>query len=201
MKVIFLDFDGVLNSLRTMVGFKGKPSWPLTERHELSSYHPNLDPVAVGLLKRTVEETGAKIVVSSTWRLSSSLRNFHTIFDYYDWNTAEIVIGVTGQVKFDDPSEYSRHGRGTECLQWIELWNKTKNDKIEDYVCIDDDRDFTDEQKANGNFIHVKADYGLSVEHYRAIVAKFCPEKVEPKVTESGIILEVGVPCRGLADD
>ena len=62
-RYVFIDFDGVLN----------------TERHhsELVSsgqkcsdqYGPLFDPVAVGNLKRIVDETEAEVVIISSWKL------------------------------------------------------------------------------------------------------------------------------------
>ena len=50
MKVIFLDFDGVLNSLRS------------------PAEGVNLVPEKLKLLKRLVDATGASIVLSTSWR-------------------------------------------------------------------------------------------------------------------------------------
>ena len=58
VKVIFLDFDGVLNSLAFLNG----------GAHELG----DLDPAAVARLERLVARSGAKVVISSTWRLKYS---------------------------------------------------------------------------------------------------------------------------------
>ena len=54
MKVIFLDIDGVLNS----------HAYERVRREE----DGNIDESRMLLLKRLVEETGARIVLSSTWR-------------------------------------------------------------------------------------------------------------------------------------
>ena len=64
MKIIFLDFDGVLNNmsslyLRTLNYDKNKP-----ETHSVAA--PN--PVCVGLVEHLLRLSGAKIVVSSSWR-------------------------------------------------------------------------------------------------------------------------------------
>jgi hypothetical protein len=51
--LVFLDFDGVLNSEGSAKAF--------------GSWH-RFDPVSVSLMSRLCDETGAKIVVSSSWR-------------------------------------------------------------------------------------------------------------------------------------
>jgi hypothetical protein len=62
MKLLFLDFDGVLNSYRTdiVLGDSGEDVHPINE----------LDPIAVGLVKDIVAETGCVICLSSSYRLS-----------------------------------------------------------------------------------------------------------------------------------
>jgi hypothetical protein len=75
MKILFLDFDGVLNS---WAYFKSRDpdadagagvAWALAQ----------LDPVAVKRIDTVVEKTDCYIVISSTWRLGdtlSALRDF-----------------------------------------------------------------------------------------------------------------------------
>jgi predicted mannosyl-3-phosphoglycerate phosphatase (HAD superfamily) len=61
VKVIFLDIDGVLcNHESISAGYKTRTA------PEQDPYGPHVDCVAA--LNRIIKETGAKIVVSSTWR-------------------------------------------------------------------------------------------------------------------------------------
>lgn len=55
MKVLFLDIDGVLNSR----GYDRKRDWTKQD---------DIDETRLPLLKEIVDSTGAKIVLSSTWR-------------------------------------------------------------------------------------------------------------------------------------
>lgn len=59
-KIIFLDIDGVLNTER----------WHCqTASNELQDeYGYKFDPVAVTNLSKIIEETGADIVISSSWK-------------------------------------------------------------------------------------------------------------------------------------
>lgn len=61
-KIIFLDFDGVLNTEhnQNMLMYHGKP-WK--DKHGAF-----FDSDAVAELKRIVEETGADIVIESSWK-------------------------------------------------------------------------------------------------------------------------------------
>ncbi len=54
MKVLFLDFDGVLNSERYV--------------RSCNHYGVIIDPSRMALLKRIIDETDAKIVLSTSWR-------------------------------------------------------------------------------------------------------------------------------------
>ncbi|MEO7716324.1 MAG: HAD domain-containing protein [Capsulimonas sp.] len=70
MKLIFLDFDGVLNSHAWMAGevYKNKPS---LYADRLAWHLGKIDPAAVLRVSRIVQETDARIVISSAWRSSS----------------------------------------------------------------------------------------------------------------------------------
>ena len=60
MKVIFLDIDGVLNS----DAYKKKQLYNSSEGIE-----SEIDPATLILLKKAVDTTGAKLVLSSSWRI------------------------------------------------------------------------------------------------------------------------------------
>ena len=55
MKIVFLDFDGVLNSV-------------IYDRERDKSTNTNIDESRVCLLKQIIDETNAKIVLSTSWR-------------------------------------------------------------------------------------------------------------------------------------
>lgn len=61
-KIIFLDFDGVLNTehYQSLLQYQGK-SWQ-------DEYGAFFDPNAVKQLKRIIDATGADIVVESSWK-------------------------------------------------------------------------------------------------------------------------------------
>jgi len=76
VKVIFLDIDGVLNSVKTVY----------------RSGFDFIDPVLVSLLSDIVKATGAEIVLSSTWRLCDKDLNL-VKNALYEYNMS--LIGVT----------------------------------------------------------------------------------------------------------
>ncbi|MCY1059430.1 HAD domain-containing protein [Nannocystis sp. SCPEA4] len=94
-KVIFLDIDGVMNSLAGKAGQRGLSSW--------------LDPVHVALLNDVVRATGAVVVVSSSWRRSMPLDALRLAFA--EAGCVAEVVDVTPDL---DPGR-----RGREIAAWL----------------------------------------------------------------------------------
>lgn len=114
MKIIFLDIDGVLNNWASIA----------------ENIHILNDKCL--LIRRIIEETGAKIVISSTWRLNSTVDELNKML----WSVGIPYNSVISKT----PSMTGI--RGVE----IETWLKD-NDQVERYCIIDDDSDFLDYQK------------------------------------------------------
>src|SRR5687767_10572458 len=55
MKIVFLDIDGVLNTRRSCHAQRGRPR--------------PFDVDAISALNRVLRQTGARVVMSSTWRI------------------------------------------------------------------------------------------------------------------------------------
>jgi len=103
MKIIFLDIDGVLNNYST-------PGECLCWESSL-----------VKILKRVIRETGAEIVLSSTWR---------KIERHCDIITDDMQINYIGRT----PSLYKK--RGIEIQAWLD-----DNPGVEKFIILDDDSD------------------------------------------------------------
>jgi hypothetical protein len=113
MKIIFLDFEGVLQINRS----RSKPYRPGS---------PTFDRESVANLNLLIKLTDAKIVVTSSWRLDSDLPLQHLV-DF------EGVIGeVVGQTPY---LGLGYHGRGAE----IHAFLREDNFPIEQFVILDDD--------------------------------------------------------------
>ena len=143
MNVIFLDIDGVLNTPN--YGVQAHAMWKRTNgwfksRDEFGAI---FDPMAVDCLEYIVHHTNAKIVVSSSWRKSG----FKVMKDMFKVRGIDAdIIGVTPVLNTM---------RGEEIEQWL-----LKNDYVTNYVILDDDTDFTEEQKKN-HFVCTHGKYGL----------------------------------------
>lgn len=114
MKVIFLDFDGVVCCLPV--------EWDHTSEGHLvhSLNHP-----AVARLNEIVARTGAYIVVSSTWRLRQPIEHLRGYLRRAGF--VGTVIGVTPHLGTE---------RGYEISRWLE-----DHHEVESYVVLDDDGD------------------------------------------------------------
>ncbi len=141
MKIIFLDIDGVLNySKLSADDVIRTPSGTLSKR-------------AISLLNKLTDDSGAKIVISSTWRLDPS-------------NSAKqslILAGVTGDIISTTPNGCSMCIRGNEIRQWLvgnrAIINCYASD-FKDYVILDDDSDMLYWQR--NNFVLVDSSVGLT---------------------------------------
>ena len=123
MKIVFLDFDGVLNS----------SSWAMVNNWNLGRADQawELDPRCVHLLRTLVETTDAYIVVTSTWRQWSPSHMQHW-FAYYDWYDAPVI----GRTLYPLPVE-NISSRG----KLIQRWLDNTEYSIESYVILDDEFD------------------------------------------------------------
>lgn len=149
MKLIFLDWDGVLNHEEFYVrrhkdNFKDYGEYPICE-------------LSVAVLNHIIEETDAKVVVSSTWRLGRSINELQAILD---------SVGFKGEVIAKTPNLRNEGDyilRGNEILKWIKD-NKEmigqEYHEFENYVILDDDSDFLYWQK--DNFLLVDRYVGLT---------------------------------------
>lgn len=124
MKVIFLDFDGVLcNRESIFAGYKGH----IVPKHEPYGAHAD----CVAELNRVVEQTDAVIVVSSTWRKCRNPRATMTE-TLKRWGVTGRVIDITPQLYGD---QYAYKRRGCEIQRWMDHY------PTESFVILDDDSD------------------------------------------------------------
>lgn len=142
-KIIFLDFDGVITTL--------KSNWCL-------------DVEKMMLVKRICDETGAKIVISSSWRRYTLEQTIYAITTEMERVGAqpflypEDVVGVTARMyAFKHGNKENHYGvfRGVEIEQWL-----SENREVTNYVILDDDSDMLLCQKKQ--FIKTHALRGIS---------------------------------------
>jgi hypothetical protein len=115
MVIIFLDIDGVLRT-------HGSDLWWSNELgKDIPPFHKRLfSKDAVENLNYIVALTGAKVVITSTWRIYYTLDELINVFRERGFNGK--IIGTTEILE----------NRGDEIIDWL------NNHKIDNYVVIDD---------------------------------------------------------------
>ena len=130
MKIIFLDIDGVLNHDQWYVSKEYQTLYQ-NEDNEL-----DIDPKCAERINKICEQTGAKIVISSDWRISW----YGTIVRLQRGGiNTEYIIGKTPE------------------LLWLDFHLDINN-----YVIIDDRTDFKPNQQEH--FIHINPHCGITDE-------------------------------------
>lgn len=158
MKVIFLDIDGVLNSH----AYDRKRNW---------NEQTDIDETRLPLVKRIVDETGAKIVLSSTWREHWSVDTRLCDEDgiYINRTFAKFGLEIYDKtpdlgIDFDRPDE-------------IRAWLNSAQETIESFVIIDDYR--YGWGKLSDNFVKTNPNFGLGLEeeHVQKAIEILLPDK------------------------
>lgn len=111
--VIFLDIDGVLNTFEKVVEL----SLPLQRS-------------SVEVLNQLIEKSGAKVVISSSWRLYYDLEKIEEILENFGF--VGEIIGKTPVLK------------GSERGEEIKTWLQVKGANTQGFVILDDHGDMSD---------------------------------------------------------
>jgi hypothetical protein len=137
IKVLFVDIDGVINTVGGELGFRcclgvDRGEEGLVSQSEL------FDPACLYYLHTIVEETGCKIVISSTWRHGATLDEMKSWFK--DPIIKEAIIDKTPSLYVTShPHLVDRRGRvqrGEEIKAWVD-----SHPEVTRYAAIDDDSD------------------------------------------------------------
>lgn len=153
-KVIFLDIDGVLNT-----------KWWYTQMNRNTpkdKYGYAFDPKAVANLRRIVEETGADIVISSSWKCMG-LSEMEEM-----WRARCLlgkIIGLTPNsvsngllLNADIDSIELFHIRGEEIKEWLKMHEK----QVSNYTIIDDMDNMLPDQQSH--FVQTNPEEGITEE-------------------------------------
>ena len=155
MKIIFLDFDGVITTYYS---------------------HWNIDTEKLELIDEIIQETDAKIVVSSSWiHGSDNAGDFKSGLDSNSY-----AKNVKNQTQFDkfvsriyDITDGNGPWRGDEIQRWLD----EHDGDIESYVILDDDDDFRDEQLFN--FVQTDGYEGITSREVKLCVGILNNKKIQ----------------------
>lgn len=155
MRVLFLDFDGVLNSSKYMqeLSAEGR-SW--------GDKSNQLDRRAVALLNKIIEKSGCKVVISSTWRMGRSLPTLREILETAGFKGE--VIGKTTEGPGQTASGLltTSYHRGFQIQMWLNEAKKLGRYDVEEFVILDDDSDM---EHLTDRFVKTSFSMGLQEEH------------------------------------
>lgn len=167
MKIIFLDIDGVLNCENWY-----KKRYEETEGDLFASAYPyyEFDKTLVLNLNRIIKETGAKVVVSSTWRIGRTVEELHEILDKvgFEGEIIDTTISMRGFDGYTIP-------RGCEIAHWLKSkkfqrinWSRDvqierlEKSEVKNYIILDDDSDMLYGQREH--FVQTSQKSGLDAE-------------------------------------
>lgn len=128
--IIFLDIDGVLINRKSFMGSEGK---------KCSGLRARPDPDCVARLNRITEATGAKLVLSSSWRSThdthkGNLKENRKLL--LRFGVQGELIGYTERLEYKEGSIFIAKQRGDEIQHWLD-----KNECDSRFLIIDDDSD------------------------------------------------------------
>ncbi len=150
MKLIFLDFDGVINNMRT---------------YSQGPWHNRIpvDPNCMNVLNKIIEKTGAKVVISSSWRIFAKFDPtlLQQMLDREGFKGE--VIATTGQsFQLAQPRKWKGRDqlwsqRGDEIKAWLDA-----QPEKHEFVVLDDDSDM---EPVKDRFVQTSCQEGLQEKH------------------------------------
>lgn len=144
-RIVFLDIDGVLNSVATTRQERHVSSWAPGDEWEQAGRGVRCDERLVERLVHIVKAAPAYIVLSSTWRRVFSWDALEALFTA--WGLAGRLIDMTPTM----------NSRKEEILTWL----ATTDEDVESYVVIDD----YDMTLPADRFVRTSYETGLQDEH------------------------------------
>ena len=150
MNVIFLDYDGVVNTpMWNEDGNKCRYNFP--DDNKVNNFQ------AVQWISELCEKCDYSIVVTSTWKNDP---NYKECLINGGLRPGIKILGKTERPAGTNRVDFSR---GEEIEQYLKY-----HPEIEKYLIIDDEDDFTDEQKKH--FIKTRHDVGFQKADFRKAV-------------------------------
>ena len=147
MKVIFLDFDGVIIT-------------PESRERSTAAFDllNTIDRRCLNLLNQLIEATQAKVVISSSWRYFISCEDIDRFLRECDFIGE--IIGQTPVSKFTD---YNKYRRDEEIKKWL-----AEHEEIDAYVVLDDQPEILTE--VDKYLVRTYYDEGLTTYHIKAAI-------------------------------
>lgn len=176
MKVMMLDFDGVLNSKLHFLANADLPSIDANTLSDADLFQMKRDVNVnnmwtLGFILDQVPDL--KIVISSTWRLHYDLESFKELFKIFKLDGSRI-IGMT-------PKQFSSERR-QEIYMWLEEYKELHHKQV-DFIAVDDHVIWNlDEDSHKKREFLTDSWVGLTMNDAFKIIKHFKPEFKEPEM-------------------
>jgi hypothetical protein len=144
IKVLILDIDGVLNSERSSAALGGYPH--SFEPAEFAKF----DPVALALLRKLVDATGALVVLSTSWRVYFTCAEVERAFEV-------AVLDAT-------PDLGAGSCRADEITAWL-----GEHPEVTRFAIVDDMPMDFEHASIQDRFVQTNPMHGLGLEEYRQL--------------------------------
>jgi len=187
MKIIFLDIDGVLNCEEAYrSGACEYTEWIWEDGRK--DHYQRFCSWSKDLLNKLIDETGAKIVISSTWR-HSGIEFMRKVWEMEEMSGE--IIGITPSMR----TEGIHIPRGMEIEYYLKEdlkfshinWDKEsqrdymKESGVDNYIIIDDDSDMLYKQR--NHFVHVlpspRNKLGFNEKYYAQALDKLSKDVID----------------------
>ena len=139
MKLIFLDFDGVVNNypfLREVLSQGLVKGYGFKDPTDVNM----IDLEKIKLLNKILDATGASIVISSSWRNTYTSDELRDFLQLKGLNKPESIIGETGSTRHSQTAKEldvpvgASVDRGVLIQHWLK-----QHPEVTTYVALDDD--------------------------------------------------------------
>jgi hypothetical protein len=175
MKVIFLDFDGVVNSWPHLEAMEkgGEPPADDLEREYYALVPGGEDPdfwlwkyrmfsrEKVGLVGQIIARTGAKVVVSSSWRRAYDLHELQAFLRCHGLKDSDVIDITPTDLHLNKELGYIP--RGLEIRTWLDA-----HPEVTAFVVLDDESDMDGVEE---QFVQTNMDVGITQENVDQAVA------------------------------
>jgi hypothetical protein len=147
MRILFLDFDGPMIPHRSKIlpGNNASGFWP-----------SQFDPVTSCWLEAILQASGARLVISSTWRREGR--------DFIERMLAVNCISP-GHLHEDWSTARINRVRDEEIREWL-----SRHNDVDDFIVIDDEESIS---SFGDHAVLVDYDDGMRMSHFRAICTRF----------------------------
>jgi hypothetical protein len=170
MKIVFLDFDGVLNHTEFLMQCRKK---------DIPWGRDHIVPAAVKLVDDLCARTGAKVVISSTWRIPVTPGHRMGIVGKTKADTLPVLRawlaghGLRAEV-IDATPDHAQGTvawwieRGLEIEDWLNAHHKSGGEVVEGFVILDD---LDNMEPHLGRLVQTDDEIGLTQAHVDRAVA------------------------------